>query len=105
MSDPIPTEEISSNAGVTPCLTAVMPVYNEGSIVAEVIQRVLAQRPIQELIIVDDASRDNTWEILKALHDPRVKIIQHPWNQGKGAAIRTGLTHARAPFVVIQDAD
>ena len=49
--------EIKSNADIEPCLTAVMPVYNEAATVAEVIRVVLAQRPVQQLVIVDDCSR------------------------------------------------
>jgi glycosyltransferase involved in cell wall biosynthesis len=99
--------EIKSNADVEPCLSAVMPVYNEAATVAEVIAVVLAQRPIQQLIIVDDASQDGTWDKLHAATqgDPRVKLVRHEVNQGKGAALRTGIAHATAPIVIIQDAD
>ncbi len=84
-----------------------MPVYNECSTVAQIATTVLAQRPVQELIIVDDASTDGTWEVLREIEakDKRVKIVQHPVNQGKGAALRTGFNHATAPIVLIQDAD
>jgi glycosyltransferase involved in cell wall biosynthesis len=99
--------EIKSNADVEPCLSAVMPIYNEAATVAEVIKIVLAQRPIQQLIIVDDASTDGTWEKLQAATggDARVTLVRHDRNQGKGAALRTGLTRATAPVVMIQDAD
>ena len=99
--------EIKSNDGIEPCLSVVMPVYNEARTVAEVIAVVLAQRPVQQLVIVDDASTDNTWEKLKAAtaQDARVKLVRHEVNQGKGAALRTGITHATAPVVIIQDAD
>ena len=99
--------EIKSNTDIEPCLTAVMPVYNEAATVAEVIAVVLAQRPVQQLIIVDDASKDGTWEKLQAVTsgNPRVKLVRHEVNQGKGAALRTGITHATAPIVIIQDAD
>jgi glycosyltransferase involved in cell wall biosynthesis len=105
MSDAVAIEDVRSNASLPPCLSAVMPVYNEESTIARVIETVLAQRPIQELIIVDDASRDRTWEVLKSISDPRVQLYQHAVNQGKGAAIRTGLSKAKSPIVIIQDAD
>jgi glycosyltransferase involved in cell wall biosynthesis len=98
---------MKSNDQITPCLTAVMPVYNESATVDQMVQAVLAQRPIQQLVIVDDGSRDNTWDQLQALaqREPRIKIIRHEVNQGKGAALRTGIEHATSQIVVIQDAD
>jgi len=99
--------EIKSNADVEPCLSVVMPVYNEAATVAEVIAVVLAQRPVRQLVIVDDASKDGTWEKLQAATggDARVKLVRHDVNQGKGAALRTGIAQATAPIVIIQDAD
>jgi glycosyltransferase involved in cell wall biosynthesis len=96
-----------SNDDIPPCLTAVMPVYNEAGTVAEVLERVLAQRPILEVVVVDDASQDNTWEVLQACaaKDARVKFHRHELNQGKGAALRTGIAKATSAYVVIQDAD
>jgi len=99
--------EIKTNADVEPCLSVVMPVYNEAGTAAEVIKMVLAQRPVMQLVIVDDASTDGTWEILQAAakDDARMTLARHTQNQGKGAALRTGFTHATAPVVIIQDAD
>ena len=99
--------EIKSNADIEPCLSVVMPVYNEAATVVDVIKTVLTQRPVQQLVIVDDASKDSTWEQLQPLAtgDSRVKLVRHEVNQGKGAALRTGIAHATAPIVVIQDAD
>jgi glycosyltransferase involved in cell wall biosynthesis len=99
--------EIKSNADIEPCLSAVMPVFNEAATVADVIKTVLAQRPVQQLVIVDDASTDGTWDKLQPLaqNEPRIKLVRHGVNQGKGAALRTGISHATASIVVIQDAD
>jgi glycosyltransferase involved in cell wall biosynthesis len=99
--------EIKSNADIEPCLTAIMPVYNEAATVAEVVNVVLAQRPIQQLVIVDDCSKDGTWDKLQSLaqNEPRIKLIHHDVNQGKGAALRTGIAHATSEIVIIQDAD
>ena len=98
---------VASNAEIEPCLSVVMPVFNEAATVAEVIKVVLAQRPVQQLIIVDDASTDGTWENLQAATagEGRVKLVRHEKNQGKGAALRTGFGHATAAIVLIQDAD
>src|SRR5471030_1792055 len=99
--------EIKSNADIGPCLSVVMPVFNEAATVGEVIKTVLAQRPVQQLVIVDDASTDGTWEKLQPLahNESRIKLVRHEVNQGKGAALRTGIAHATAPVVIIQDAD
>ena len=98
-------DEARSNADLGPCVSAVMAVYNEAATVAKAIEAVLAQRPIQQLIVIDDASSDKTREILDAIKDARITILRHPHNLGKGAALRTGIALAAAPIVLIQDAD
>jgi len=72
-----------------------------------VIGTVLAQRPVQEVVVVDDASQDQTWEVLQGLAraEPRLKLFRHERNQGKGAAIRTGFPLTSGPIVIVQDAD
>ena len=99
--------EMTSNDEIEPCLTAVMPVYNEAATVAEVVRVVLAQRPVQELVIVDDYSTDGTCELLQlsATNEPRIMLLRHDINQGKGAALRTGISRATSKIIVIQDAD
>ena len=99
--------EIKSNADIEPCLSVVMPVFNEAATVADVIKTVLAQRLVQQLVVVDDASTDGSWEKLEAMakSDARIKLARHPQNQGKGAALRTGISLVTAPIVTIQDAD
>jgi glycosyltransferase involved in cell wall biosynthesis len=96
-----------SNDEIDPCLTAVMPAYNEVATVAEVVKVVLAQRPVRELIIVDDCSKDGTWDRLQSLaqNESRIRLLRHDVNQGKGAALRTGIAHATSDIVIIQDAD
>jgi glycosyltransferase involved in cell wall biosynthesis len=82
-----------------------MAVYNEAPTIVPVVALVLAQRPVQELIVVDDASTDGTWEALQSLCDPRLHLLRHERNRGKGAALRAGIARATAPIVLIQDAD
>jgi glycosyltransferase involved in cell wall biosynthesis len=98
---------VKSNEDIEACLTAVMPVYNEAATVAEVVKVVLEQRPVQQLVIVDDCSQDGTWEQLQPLAqmDARIKLIRHEVNQGKGAALRSGIAHATSEIVIVQDAD
>jgi len=84
-----------------------MPVYNERATVAKVIAEVLSQPSVAELIVVNDASSDGTREVLEELNsiDDRIRVFHHDKNQGKGAALRTGVAHATADVVIIQDAD
>lgn len=99
--------EAKSNADLAPCLCVVMPVYNEEATVAKVLSTVLAQAPVQEVVVVDDASSDNTWQKLEELarSEPRVKLFRQTPNQGKGAALRRGFQEATAQVVIVQDAD
>jgi len=90
-----------------PTVSVVMPVYNEARTVSEVIRRVLAQPCVCELIVVDDCSDDESWVVLQdfAAAEPRIRIFRHAKNQGKGAALRTGISQTGSPLVLIQDAD
>jgi glycosyltransferase involved in cell wall biosynthesis len=88
-------------------LTVIVPVYNERTTVAEVIRRMRAvDLPVTlQIIAVDDGSSDGSDKVLGALEDSTVHVLRHQKNQGKGAAIRTGLADARGDLVLIQDAD
>ena len=88
-------------------LTVIMPVFNERTTVAEVIRRMRAvELPVVlQIIAVDDGSSDGSDKVLRALEDSTVRVIRHDANQGKGAAIRTGLAEATGDLVLIQDAD
>ena len=88
-----------------PRLSLVMPAFNEEGTIATALGRCLAEPFVLEVIVVDDGSTDKTVAILETIHDPRVRVIQHSQNQGKGAAIRTGITAATGDYVGIQDAD
>lgn len=88
-------------------LSVIVPVFNERVTVAEIIRRIRAvDVPVGvEVIVVDDGSSDGTDKVLTALADSTVRVLTHPVNQGKGAAIRTGMAAARGDLLLIQDAD
>ena len=86
-------------------LAIIVPVYNEAATIAEVVARLRSVPLDKEIVVVDDGSADGTWEALQPLAGPDLKLLRHPRNRGKGAAIRTALAAVTAEAVVIQDAD
>lgn len=87
-------------------LSVVIPVYNEVNNIAEILKRVRATKLASEIIVVDDCSQDGTRAILQGLAGKGgLRLILHERNQGKGAAVRTGLQQAQGDVILIQDAD
>ncbi|MGA8371317.1 MAG: glycosyltransferase family 2 protein [Acidimicrobiales bacterium] len=88
-------------------LTVIVPVFNERSTVGEIIRRIRAvDIPLTvDVIAVDDGSSDGSDKVLAAVEDSTVRVLSHPVNRGKGAAIRSALKVARGDLILIQDAD
>src|SRR6056297_782855 len=87
-------------------LSIVIPCYNEYRTINKLVAAVKASPVKQkEIIIVDDCSTDGTKEILYDLEIAVDKVIYHNVNKGKGAALRTGFSHATGDIIIVQDAD
>ena len=86
-------------------LSIAVPCYNEASTIVEILTRVLESPYVSEVIVVDDASRDDSVELAKSISDPRIRVIVQSKNAGKGAALRRGFAEASADYVIVQDAD
>jgi glycosyltransferase involved in cell wall biosynthesis len=96
-----------------PKLSIVIPAYNEGRTIHRILDRIaeveLPGGLGKELIVVNDCSKDNTQAVLEAYRDAHpdlpMVVMRHEVNQGKGAALHTGIRHATGEYLIIQDAD
>jgi glycosyltransferase involved in cell wall biosynthesis len=87
-------------------LSVVIPVYNEVENIGEILKRVQSTGLATEIIIVDDGSQDGSRDTLKNIDGKEnVRVILHERNQGKGAAVMSGLRAAQGDILLIQDAD
>jgi glycosyltransferase involved in cell wall biosynthesis len=95
-----------ASSGVT--VSIVVPAYNEAGQIAPVLRSVLVQlRQLGgnwELLVVDDGSTDETATVASTV-DPLIRLVRHPYNQGNGAAVKSGLRHATGEIVVVMDGD
>jgi glycosyltransferase involved in cell wall biosynthesis len=83
-------------------VSVVIPAYNEGAIIAQVVQALAAAGPWHEIIVVDDGSRDDTGARATAAG---AIVVRHPYNKGNGAAVKSGIRRATGEHVLIVDGD
>lgn len=100
---------MTSRAAEPRLLSVVVPVYNEEATIAALVRAVL-EAPLpagleREVVVVDDASRDKTPQVLDGIDDGRVRVFRLPANRGKGGALQRGFAEALGEIVLIQDAD
>ena len=88
-----------------PRVSVIVPALNEEATIARCLERVLEQSFVAEILVIDDGSSDGTAEIVRSIQDPRVRLISHRLNRGKGASIRTAVPLCTAAYIAIQDAD
>lgn len=85
-------------------LSIVLPAYNEEAGIGPTLDNVKAAFPGAEVIVVNDCSRDNTSQVVETSY-PWVRLVQHPFNRGQGAALKTGMQAATRLYVAWFDAD
>jgi glycosyltransferase involved in cell wall biosynthesis len=86
-------------------LSIIIPVYDERGTIDKILNRVQSVSQDKEIIVVDDGSTDGTTQWLKEIVGQDIKVLFHPQNRGKGAALKTGFEHVTGDVVIIQDAD
>ncbi|MCA9973404.1 MAG: glycosyltransferase family 2 protein [Anaerolineales bacterium] len=95
----------------TPDLSIILPVYNEAAGVRTVLQALLRLFDAElahmtvEILAIDDGSTDDSGAQVQQVADARIRLLQHPYNIGNGAAVKTGIRHARGAYVLLMDAD
>ena len=95
-----------SKVAATPLVSVLMPAYNHEAYVRAAVESVLGQAyPELELIVIDDASQDGTWEVLQSLKDARLRLKRHEANQGAHATLNEALGMAQGEYVAIINSD
>jgi glycosyltransferase involved in cell wall biosynthesis len=86
-----------------PCsVSVVIPALDEAATISDLVGRLRASAAWRELLVVDDGSRDTTADLARAMG---ARVIRHPYTKGNGAAVKTGIRHARGDYILILDGD
>lgn len=83
-------------------ITVILPAYNEENVISDVISKIKRLELECEILVIDDASTDNT---AKVASEAGARVIKHPYNKGNGASIKTGIREANGDVIVMMDAD
>ncbi|GAB4412594.1 MAG: glycosyltransferase family 2 protein [Bacteriovoracaceae bacterium] len=86
-------------------VSVLIPLYNEEKTIIEIIDKVLKLDVVKEVIVVDDCSKDKSFEVVSNIKNERLKVFKNPVNLGKTGAINNALKHVTGDIVIIQDAD
>ena len=81
-------------------LTVIVPCYNEEKTITQLIARVLEQEVVREVIVINDASTDNSAQLIKEIQDKRVLYLENSKNLGKGASVKKGFNLATSEYVL-----
>ena len=93
-----------------PYLSIILPMYNEQAAIGQTLHdltTLLANRPETsfEILVVDDGSNDDSAAVVRQIESPHIRLVQHPYNIGNGAAVKTGIRRAKGEYILLMDAD
>jgi len=86
-------------------LAVIVPAYNEAATIETILKKLVGISQVYEVVVVDDASKDDTVNIVNKISSKKITLVSHDKNKGKGAAIQTALEHVKGDYILIQDAD
>lgn len=86
-------------------VSAIVCAYNEAKTIKPILEVLVNHPKIDEVIAVDDGSLDRTWQTISALNHPKLILLRHQTNLGKGAAVATGVKKSMGDFLLFVDAD
>jgi glycosyltransferase involved in cell wall biosynthesis len=83
-------------------ISIIIPAFNESKTIVEVVNKIKTISEISEIIVIDDASTDNTYELIKGLN---IIALKNPYNKGNGASVKNGILNANSDYCLVIDGD